>query len=295
MITENQKKDIADLLQAYVSQKGSQNKAARSLKDVSPATVSHMLKEHCWFSVADTMWRNVGAQLGYRSSNWNVVDTANYIMLNEILTDSQIYSNTMAIVSPAGSSKSSTCRQFAKNGTNVFLLECSEYWNRKSFLQELMRELGRDSSGMNITELMRECLRQLKVLNNPIIILDEADKLTDQVLVFFITLYNNLEDHCGIILIATNHLEKKLKKGLSTNKRGYQEIYSRIGRRFVELPGVNPTDITKVCHANGVTSKVEIKNIIERSEYDLRRVRRMIHAINRRNEELKKHKKNEND
>ena len=43
-------------------------------------------------------------------------------------------------------------------------------------------------------------------------VLDEADKLSDQVLYFFISLYNKLEDRVGIILCATDYLEKRIKK-----------------------------------------------------------------------------------
>ena len=92
--------------------------------------------------------------------------------------------------------------------------------------------------------------------------MDEADKLSDQVLYFFITLYNQLEDHCGIVLLATDYLEKKIRKGLRLNRKGYKEIYSRIGRRFIPLRAVNLTDITGVCIANGITDKNKSRTFI---------------------------------
>jgi hypothetical protein len=116
-------------------------------------------------------------------------------------------------------------------------------------------------------------------MESPLLILDEADKLSDQVLYFFITLYNQLEDHCGIVLIATDHLQKRINRGLKLNRKGYKEIYSRIGRKFVELHGVGSTDVAQICMANGINDTKQIKEIYNDCEGDLRRVKRKIHAF----------------
>ena len=66
--------------------------------------------------------------------------------------------------------------------------------------------------------MMDDIIDTLKRKENPLVVLDEADKLSDQVLYFFISLYNQLEGHCGIILCATNFLDKRIKKGLRTKR-----------------------------------------------------------------------------
>src|SRR5690606_34491318 len=110
--------------------------------------------------------------------------------------------------------KTFTARDYAATHQDAFLLQCNEYWNRKFFLTELLGAMGRDFSGLTVAEMMGEVVKHLKMKPSPIIILDEADKLTDQVLYFFITLYNQLEDRCGIILMATNHLKKRIDQGI---------------------------------------------------------------------------------
>ena len=126
---------------------------------------------------------------------------------------------------------------------------------------------------------MQEAVRHLKMQDRPLIILDEADKLNDNVLYFFITLYNQLEDECGILLCATSHLEKKLKRGVKLAKKGYAEIWSRLGRKCVALKGVTAADIAKICETNGISASKDIAEVIADSESDLRRVKRKIHAI----------------
>lgn len=277
-----QKQQITDLLKAFCEQKGSQNKAANALKGVSSATISQMLNNKTEL-IADEMWRNIESQLKGNSNNWQVVETTDFKRLKRLFKDSKEHANVFGIVGDAGSGKSKAIEVYSAENENVFALSCSEFWNKKFFLQELLQTMGRDFSGLTVAEMMYEAISQILKKENPLIILDEADKLTDQVLYFFITLYNKLEDNAGIVLIATDHLKKRIERGLKINKKGYKEIYSRIGRKFIELKGVNFTDVTQISHANGITEAKTIKLIWEDSEQDLRRVKRKIHAIKQRN------------
>lgn len=277
-MTDLQKKAIVEHLKKYIGRFESQNKAAHSLKAASPATISQMLNGN-WELIKDEMWRNVAAQIGYLTNEWVMVETRDSVKLNILLTDAQNNSNVYAIVGDAGSGKTVALRQFTNSRKRVYLLQCNEYWNRKMFLQELLSTMGCDHSGYTVGEMMAEVVRHLKIKENPLIIMDESDKLSDQVMYFFITIYNQLEDHCGIVMCATNHLEKRIKRGIKLNKKGYTEIYSRIGRRFIKLSGVGSSDVAAICMANGVEDKSKIKEVMEDCEADLRRVKRKIHSI----------------
>lgn len=277
MITETQKTQIVERLKDYVERIGSQNKAANSLK-VSTATVSQILNSN-WELLSDEMWRAIAAHIGYSAIEWTTVETRDFKTMNRLLKDAQDNSNVFAVIGEAGTGKTFAIRSYSEGNKRVYSLQCAEYWNRKVFLQELLGAMGRDYSGFNVAEMMYEVVRGLKVQDRPLIILDEADKLTDQVLYFFITLYNQLEDHCGIVLCATDHLSKRIRRGLKLNRKGYKEIYSRIARRFIELHGSGPSDVTAICMANGITDRNQIRQVLEDSEGDLRRLRRKIHAL----------------
>lgn len=278
-MTTAQKQQITESLRLFCQQKGSQNKASNAINGVSTATVSQILSGKIDL-VADEMWRNIETQIkSSLPSEWVLVETRDFKLLNQFFADAQLHSNVFALVGDAGSGKSKAIEQFALSNKNVYRLSCSEFWNKKYFLQELLQTMGRDCSGLTVPEMMQEAVAQILKKNKPLIILDEADKLTDNVLYFFITLYNKLEDYCGIVLCATDHLDKRIKRGLKINKKGYKEIYSRIGRKCIELKGVGFTDVTQVCMANGVEDKAKIKAVWEDCECDLRRVKRKIHAL----------------
>ena len=275
---QTEKEAIAAKLRTYVDSKESQNAAAKSLRGVSAATVSQILNGN-WDLISDDMWRTVANQIGYDPRNWAVIETEGFARMTQVLTDAQRYSLVMAVTGDAGCGKSQAIKVYAGSNRNVIALSCSEYWNRKEFLGELLQSLGTEPGGSTVADMMREAIRQLKRREGVLIVLDEADKLSDQVLHFFITIYNKLEDTVGIVLCATQYLKKRIERGVVNNRKGYKEIYSRIGRKFIPMPVVNRGDIKAVCLANGLDDRREIERIIDDADNDLRRVKRLVCAL----------------
>lgn len=274
---KTEKQAIAERLKAYVESKESQNKAAKTLKGVSPATVSQVLNGN-WELISEDMWRTIATQIGYDARKWVVVETEGYDSMYEVLSDAQENALVFAVIGDAGCGKSQAIKVYGERNRNTLVLSCSEYWNRKQFLMELLRSLGVDASGCTVVDMVADAVHQLKRREGVLLVLDEADKLSDQILYFFITLYNQLEDHIGIVLCATQHLEKRIVRGVRNNRKGYREIYSRIARKFVQMPVVNASDIAAVCMANGITDKKTISEIVDDSDCDLRRVKRLVFA-----------------
>lgn len=279
-MTQTEKIEIVEAIERMIAQKGSQNALANWMKGVSTATLSQM-RNHNWENIADDMWRKVAAQLGVSSNVWNHADTVNSEELTAFFKDSQQYSLVLAVTGKAGIGKTSTAKKYESENKNVFLLSCNEYWDKRWFLRELLGKMGKDHAGMTLPEMMHKAVQLLKSTQDPIIILDEADKLADNVLLFFITLYNELEGHCGIVLMATYFLEKRIRRGVATEKKGYREIYSRVGLRFIEMEETSFSDIEKVCKANGVDNPSTIRAIAKDCDGDVRRVRRLIFANQR--------------
>ncbi|WP_290096099.1 ATP-binding protein [uncultured Duncaniella sp.] len=277
-MTQEQKQQISDQLRAYVEQKGSGNKAAASMNGVSSATISKVLAGK-WETISDDMWRSIAAQTGHKAEGWQLVPTRAYKAMTFALENAQRDSLVMAVIGEAGSGKTEAIKNYTAEGRNVYHLVCSEYWNRRTFMAKLLQNMGAVVSGTTVSDMMDNIVDTLKRKEQPLIVLDEADKLSDQVLYFFISLYNQLEDQCGIMLTATSNLKARIERGLRLNRKGYAEIYSRIGRKFVELPLPNSEDVAAVCVANGVSDTKAINRVIDEADGDLRRVKRSVWAM----------------
>ena len=272
---QKEKELIASRLREYCTAQGGQNKAANTLKGVSAATISKILNGD-WDTIAEGMWHNVSKQIGSSAEGWSLVSTSVYDELTELLECAQTDSQVMAIVGSAGCGKSATIRQYASTHDEVTAIVCSEYQNRTSWLSAVMEAMGLDPRGLSVAEKIGQIVRRLKRADKPLLILDEADKMSDQVLYFFVTLYNELEGHCGVVLCATQYLDKRLVRGLRSGRKGYEEVYSRIGRQCIQLSVLSPEDISLVCVANGITGERKVRKIADEAECDLRRVRRAV-------------------
>lgn len=247
------------------------------MNGVSSATVSKVLSGK-WDTISDDMWRSIAAQCGHKAEGWQLVETRAYKAMTFTLENAQRDSLVMAVIGEAGSGKTEAIKNYAAGGRNVYHLVCSEYWNRRTFMAKVLQSMGEIYSGTTVADMMDAIVDTLKRKESPLIVLDEADKLSDQVLYFFISLYNQLEGRCGIIMTATRYLRARIEKGLRLNRKGYAEIYSRIGRKFVELPLHNSEDVAAVCAANGVIDPKTINCIIDEADGDLRRVKRSVWA-----------------
>ncbi len=276
-----EKAEIKKKLAEFCEIKGGQNKAANVLRGVSAATVSQILNDK-WELISDEMWRSIAAQIGYDARQWTVVETRQFRQMYMILENSQDNAEVYAVIGAAGCGKSEAIKSYVRSHRNVYHLSCGEHWNRRYFMMRLLRCMGIDAAGFSVTDMVDEAVGAFKRKDAPLLVLDEVEKLPDQVLYFFITLYNNLEDHAGIIICATEFLKKRIENGVRCNRKGYREIFSRCGRRFLPLPIVNSEDIAQICIANGVSDPAIINTIIEDSEGDLRCVKNYINNLKKR-------------
>lgn len=275
-LTDHDKGAITAEFKSLVFKYDSQNKAAKAV-DISPASATQIINGN-WDKINDSLWRQVMHNMGFSLGDWNIAGTNIFNQLTAFLDDSRENQNVFAITAEAGSGKSQCVKIYARNNKNVFPVYCADFWNRKLFLQHLLTSMGLDSAGRTVGDMMNEAIKYLSRAEDPLVVIDEADKLSDQNLYFFITLYNQLEGKCGIVLTATDHFEKRIKRGLNLNKKGYKEINSRMGGKCIKLSQVSEKDIYQVCIANGLDNPSTLKEIVSDSEGDLRRVKRLIHA-----------------
>ena len=283
-LTNEQKNEIRDLLQEYVSRFPSQNRAANSLVGVSAGTMSTILNGR-YETISDEMFMKIRAQISpKKADDWNLCETMLYKELNTLLADAQQYQNVAWAVSPAGSGKSTTASDYASKHENAFVISCSEDMKRGDFIRELARVIGVNVADMSLRTALERVTKYLLTLDNPLLIFDEGDKLPDVVFYYFITIYNRLEGHCGIIFISTNYIKRRIECGLSYNKKGYDEIHSRICRKFIELTPANGYEVAAVARANGIDDDKTVKAVVKDAatcNFDMRRVRREVHKQKR--------------
>ncbi|MEO8589430.1 MAG: ATP-binding protein [Flavobacteriales bacterium] len=285
-MTEPTKKQVQLLLKAACEHAGSQGIWSKR-HEVSSATVSNILAGK-WSTIADKMWLKVAAALKYQGLEWQTAHTADFVLMQEFCRMAQAQSASAAVSYDAGGGKTHALQHYAAKHKNVFVIQCAEYWTKKLFLSSLYRSLGKDPSGRTCPELAEGIIAELRQLNKPLMVIDEIDKLRDPLVMYYIELYNKLDGICGFLLVGAPHLRIAWERNAQRDKRGFKEIYSRVGRRFLRLNGVKQKDVALICEANGVGDAAQVQavwNAIEDNK-DLRRVKREIERIHMGNKPL---------
>lgn len=285
-LTNNDKQQIANRLRLYVAKFASQNKAVASMKGTSAGTVSNILNGK-WDNISEDMWRKVSDQVGLvngSEKDWQVVETHAFHEITIALKDAQTFKNVTWVVGEAGCGKTTTARIFGEENREVYYILCSEDLHKGDFVREIAHNMGIRTDGFTVRELWITIQNELIKMDAPLLVFDEADKLIESVFQYFISLYNKIEDKCGVVFLSTDYIKTRIDRGLRCKKRGYKEFYSRIGRKYFELDDTTPHDVYAICVANGLTDEKDINEVIAESnscEFDLRRVKKSIHRIKR--------------
>ena len=278
MITNEQKSSIKHQLDAHCARYSSQNKAANALKGVSVAVISDIRNDK-WDRISDDMWRKLASQLA-ASGEWKVYQTNAYNQMSCYLDSCKNDGLVMWVVAPVGTGKSTAAMDFRNKNRNVFILTCSEDMNKTSFVKELAAVIGVKADCLTVRETLAAIVKELVKLDRPVLIFDEADKLTDRVLYFYVSLYNALEGKCGMMLLSTHSIERRMELGILRQKKGYDELQSRIGRQFVPLRSVTSAEVAEICRVNGLESQEAIGKVTKEAAEvanDLRRVKRSVY------------------
>lgn len=277
MLSRDQKTTIVETLRTYIKRFKSQNQAVNSLKGISAGTVSQMLNGK-WENISEDMWLKLQAQIA-QPTGWKICQTHAFQDVMTFLSFAKKESSVVWVTGPAGIGKTTAARIFANDRKNVFILPCSEDMHKADFVRELAAKIGVNTNGLTVRETLQSIIKQLVTLESPLLVFDEGDKLTDSVLYYYISLYNALEDKCGMVFLSTAYMEKRIRAGVQKGKKGYDELDSRISRKFVPLSSVNKVEIEAICRANGLEDDAAIKTVQYEASgcgNDLRRVKESV-------------------
>lgn len=277
------KEQVRSALIAYRSNYPTLNRAAESLQGVSSATVSQLCNGK-YELISDEMFVRIATQIGFAFDSWNLHEGKTFKEITFTLSDAQAYKNVTWVVGDAGCGKTTAAIEYRRTHRNVFYILCSEDMRRSDFVREIAKQVGAPTDTTNLRDMLENAISMISFLGNPLLVFDEGDKLTDSVFNYFISIYNRLEGHSGIVFLSTDYIKRRMEAGLRYNKKGYKEINSRIGRRFFDVSPTEENDIYAICQANNLTDRADIEEVLKdakRSDNDLRRVKRCIHRQKR--------------
>lgn len=244
---------IVQQIQENINQLGSQSKVAQKC-GISPTALSQYLSGQYGADVK-SLENKIIASLGIETTSWQIALTRDLRKFHTLYARAKDNSAFVGVSEKAGCGKSASIASYEKGKPDVYVLRARE-WTGRMFLDELVRILGVSLPGGYVTidtKINKICAffkdrRHQKCQ----LLIDEADKLRHSALRTLIPIYNECEGFLSVVICGTENLEKEIKSGVRFSRKGYDEIDSRFGRRYLKAAGCAKDDVTAICKANGI-------------------------------------------
>ncbi|RMF46273.1 MAG: hypothetical protein D6751_05520 [Deltaproteobacteria bacterium] len=230
----------------------SQNEAANKL-GISPSHLINFRDGH-WKAVSRKMFNKLAGLAGV--NNWGTYQTENLLLATSVAAAAQDESRMLALVGFTGSGKTHALRLYGMRTRNAYYMLAHSEMNKKMFLTAMLKALGVriEEAGHTVGLMLDAVVRKLQAETQPLLIIDDAGKLTDSNLRIIQIIYDRTEGHAGILLAGTEYLEESLTKKARANKMGFRELRRRIAW-WEQMGPLTRKDVGMICQANGIEDK----------------------------------------
>jgi hypothetical protein len=265
MQKENLIQQAKELINEFAAQKDlSKNKLAKK-PNVSSAILSFIENGQCE-SVSEDMLLKIINELKPKSA-FNIMGTSNYNAIQSICKSTQLASHMNAIIGFTGAGKSTALYDYYRNGGNVYYIECKNSMNRKQFLHAVLAEMGINYLG-SVYDMVKQICDYLNTQNKPLLIIDEAGKVSTNILLDLHDIRNSTFHNAGIIMAGCEYFQRDVQKAVNKEKIGYPEFHSRVVNWNI-LNRPTKAEIAAICKANGISDEDLIKDFQKLPNYRL--------------------------
>lgn len=206
-----------------------------------------------------------------------ILETTNYRIIERVCDDSFINSKMTAIIGYPGAGKTTALTEYSNKSSNIYYIVVEPSMTPKMFYQKVLYELG-DTNNNKDLPLNYAINKAAVILNetseNKLLIIDEAGKFTQRMLIHLHELRDKTRESTGIVLAGPEYFEENLKKMSAKGVIGMPELESRINQ-WQKLVKPTKTEIKAICKEY----KVDDAEFVNRMMKEMKDFRRLHNAI----------------
>lgn len=247
------KKEIREALVAYTNPGSeayvmSQNEFARKI-GINAAYVSAIVNGEDRVGksmIAAMYWQRIAAQLGIETAKnyWEIRQTPQMVGILAALEEAREFGRTITIVGETGSGKSYIVDLFLrKNPVACYKVTVSNLDNIGDIINKLAEAMGLKLEISSRSSRLKEitmALLMMKYRNQkPMVIFDEAEYMNHVALCAIKSMYDLLNEICGIVMIGTEQILRNFEKLKNKNKVGIPQLYRRIKFGIRVIPSID--------------------------------------------------------
>lgn len=247
---------IKQALNLFSKKKGmSKNELANKL-GVSSATLSNIENER-WEKLKDEMLLKIWNEV--KGSDWQLIETYNFQRIVESCSHSRENHRMIGVIGQTGAGKSTALKEYYLSNEQTYYVVCQKSTTSRVFFKQLLREMGVLFTG-TLYEMIERISDELNKQAQPLILIDEAGKLSQTVLEHIHDLRNKTEHTTGIVMAGVEYFKNNLENAVRKNKEGMPEFYDRIAA-WIELTTPKKNEIRLICEVNGITNAELIRKM----------------------------------
>jgi DNA transposition AAA+ family ATPase len=247
-MTNLQKTELKKDVKTYLTKRGGQMELLGRKAGVGQQVINDILAERFDEVPTDYLLRiNTIVKSDAMKGLYKTADCIAFMKAKENAIKHQLM---IGVTGDTGTGKSYMSQAVAK-AENVFYYNCHLKKSSRVFFQDLLLNMRSTSSG-NISELIDKITYQIYSLDNPLIIIDEADKMYPEIRAAIHTLRDRTIDKCGWLLVGMPAFKNSLISGKEQGKAGYAEFWRRVNV-WHHLGGLKPEEVKTVLLDNGIT------------------------------------------
>lgn len=184
--------------------------------------------------------------------------TTDFVATFNLCDKARRYHFMIGLTADTGMGKTTAISAYSRQ-RDVFYVSFDKTMNSRQFFIALLRELSYPFDG-SLNEMLNRAADELNRLANPLLIIDEAGKLTHSMILYLQVLRDKTKGNCGIILSGMPYFKDNMQRMASKEKEGYAEFLRRINL-WHTYEGLQPREIEEICQKNNITSPERIKEL----------------------------------
>ena len=250
------KTEIKEAIIKYSDAKGfSQNDLAKTT-GVSSATISKILNNN-WDSIDERLWLKLRNKVE-AINNPGLFSTTDFISTVNICSTARNNRLMIGLIADTGMGKTTALKHISCN-KNTFYVAYDKTMKPKQFFIALLKEMGISQEG-SLNEMVNLIADELNTMDAPLVIIDEAGKITHTMILYLHVLRDKTINNCGFVLAGMPYFKSNLLKLSNKQREGYAEFYRRVNL-WHSLTGLNRSEIDYICTQYQITNTDKLKEL----------------------------------
>lgn len=243
----NKNLELKKAINDYCQRKGISKNELSVQIGINPAYLSKIENEK-FDEITNEVLTKIQAAINLKSGSfvWQTNDLASVFYQCESTRTHKL----MTGLADTGMGKTTCLRAYSMR-KNVFFITVDKAMSAKRLFLSILKTMGIQFDG-NIYDVIQKTADELNRLEDPLLIIDEAGKLSHLMILYLHDLREYTLANCGILLSGMPYFKWNLQKFADRQKEGYAEFLRRINV-WHELKGLSRREVEIVCNENGIT------------------------------------------